>query len=74
MSWAYRISMQMKLFIALFPLLLALVWFAGSGIVSRINTEQQMNTIGQLTTSPALRASVVSWHRFMPGKASPCRC
>ncbi|MDL3076193.1 hypothetical protein QR098_23975, partial [Salmonella enterica] len=60
MSWAYRISMQMKLFIALFPLLLALVWFAGSGIVSRINTEQQMNTIGQLTTSPALRASVVS--------------
>ncbi|WP_176209325.1 hypothetical protein [Salmonella enterica] len=42
MSWAYRISMQMKLFIALFPLLLALVWFAGSGIVSRINTEQQM--------------------------------
>ncbi|MDL2706927.1 hypothetical protein QR213_23025, partial [Salmonella enterica] len=45
---------------ALFPLLLALVWFAGSGIVSRINTEQQMNTIGQLTTSPALRASVVS--------------
>ncbi|VXG77155.1 hypothetical protein [Salmonella enterica] len=44
MSWAYRISMQMKLFIALFPLLLALVWFAGSGIVSRINTEPANQT------------------------------
>jgi len=50
MSWIYRISMKMKLFIALFPLLLAVIWFAGSGMVSRIDTEQQMNTIGQLTT------------------------
>ncbi|EAA9588939.1 HAMP domain-containing protein [Salmonella enterica] len=59
MSWGYRISMQMKLFIALFPLLLALVWFAGSGIVSRINTEQQMNTIGQLTTLARSAGDVV---------------
>ncbi|WP_411904566.1 nitrate- and nitrite sensing domain-containing protein, partial [Salmonella enterica] len=31
------------------PCTLALGWVAGSGIVRRINTEQQMNTIGQLT-------------------------
>lgn len=49
MSWIYRISMKMKLFIALFPLLLALIWFAGSGMLSRIGTEKQMDTIGQLT-------------------------
>lgn len=49
MSWIYRISMKIKLFIALFPLLLALIWFAGSGMLSRIGTEKQMDTIGQLT-------------------------
>ncbi|MFV8870747.1 methyl-accepting chemotaxis protein [Serratia fonticola] len=45
----YRISMRMKLFIALFPLLLALCWFAGSGMKTRINTERQMDVIVQLT-------------------------
>jgi hypothetical protein len=50
MSWIYRISMRMKLFIALFPLLLALIWFVCSGMLSRIGTERQMDTIGQLTT------------------------
>ena len=59
MSWIYRISMKMKLFIALFPLLLALIWFAGSGMVSRIDTEQQMNTIGQLTTLARSAGDVV---------------
>jgi methyl-accepting chemotaxis protein len=49
MSWIYRIPMRMKLFIALFPLLLAVIWFAGSGMLSRIGTERQMDTIGQLT-------------------------
>jgi methyl-accepting chemotaxis protein len=39
----------MKLFIALFPLLLALCWFAGSGMNTRINTERQMDVIVQLT-------------------------
>ena len=59
MSWIYRISMKMKLFIALFPLLLALLWFAGSGMLSRIDTEQQMNTIGQLTTLARSAGDVV---------------
>lgn len=45
----YRISMRMKLFIALFPLLLALCWFAGSGMKTRIHTERQMDVIVQLT-------------------------
>lgn len=45
----YRISMRMKLFIALFPLLLALCWFAGSGMKTRIHTERQMDAIVQLT-------------------------
>lgn len=45
----YRISMRMKLCIALFPLLLALCWFAGSGMKTRINTERQMDVIVQLT-------------------------
>ncbi|VXG77527.1 Methyl-accepting chemotaxis protein CDS [Salmonella enterica subsp. enterica serovar Derby] len=36
-----------------------MVWFAGSGIVSRINTEQQMNTIGQLTTLARSAGDVV---------------
>lgn len=45
----YRISMRMKLFIALFPLLLALCWFAGSGMKTRINIERQMDVIVQLT-------------------------
>lgn len=49
MSWIYRISMKTKLFIALMPLLLAMLWLAGSGMISRINNEQQMNTIGELT-------------------------
>ncbi|MBV8875959.1 MAG: nitrate- and nitrite sensing domain-containing protein [Metakosakonia sp.] len=59
MSWIYRISMRMKLFIALFPLLLALIWFAGSGMLSRIGTERQMDTIGQLTTLARSAGDVV---------------
>lgn len=59
MSWIYRISMRMKLFIALFPLLLAVIWFAGSGMLSRIGTERQMNTIGQLTTLARSAGDVV---------------
>ncbi|MGR5945756.1 methyl-accepting chemotaxis protein [Enterobacter sp. C4G1] len=49
MLWICRISMKVKLFIALMPLLLAMFWLAGSGMISRINIEQQMNTIGELT-------------------------
>lgn len=59
MSWIYRISIRMKLFIALFPLLLALIWFAGSGMLSRIGTERQMDTIGQLTTLARSTGDVV---------------
>lgn len=59
MSWIYRISMRIKLFIALFPLLLALIWFAGSGMLSRIGTERQMDTIGQLTTLARSTGDVV---------------
>lgn len=59
MSWIYRIPMRMKLFIALFPLLLAVIWFAGSGMLSRIGTERQMNTIGQLTTLARSAGDVV---------------
>ncbi|AUU92192.1 chemotaxis protein [Enterobacteriaceae bacterium ENNIH3] len=59
MSWIYRISMRMKLFIALFPLLLALIWFDGSGMLSRIGTERQMDTIGQLTTLARSTGDVV---------------
>ena len=51
--------MRMKLFIALFPLLLAVIWFAGSGMLSRIGTERQMNTIGQLTTLARSAGDVV---------------
>ena len=50
MSWIYRISMKMKILIALLPLLIALCWFSASGMFNRIDTERQMNTIGQLTT------------------------
>jgi len=49
----------MKLFIALFPLLLALIWFSGSGMLSRIGTERQMDTIGQLTTLARSTGDVV---------------
>lgn len=59
MSWIYHISMKTKLFIALLPLLLALAWFAGSGMVSRIATEQQMNTISQLTSLTRSAGDVV---------------
>jgi methyl-accepting chemotaxis protein len=59
MSWIYRIPMRMKLFIALFPLLLAVIWFAGSGMLSRIGTERQMDTIGQLTTLARSAGDVV---------------
>ncbi|HAU8267021.1 TPA: HAMP domain-containing protein [Kluyvera intermedia] len=59
MSWIYRIPMRMKLFIALFPLLLAVIWFAGSGMLSRIGTERQMETIGQLTTFARSAGDVV---------------
>ncbi|WP_130100047.1 methyl-accepting chemotaxis protein [Siccibacter turicensis] len=59
MLWIYRISMKMKLFLALLPLLLALCWFAGSGIVSRIHTEQQMTTISQLTALARSAGNVV---------------
>jgi hypothetical protein len=41
------------------PLLLALIWFAGSGMLSRIGTERQMDTIGQLTTLARSTGDVV---------------
>ncbi len=50
MSWIYRISMKAKMIIALLPIMLALCWFAFSGINTRLEAEQQMNTIGQLTS------------------------
>lgn len=50
MKWMYRISIKMKLLIALMPPLLALCWFAGSEAITRIQVEQQMNNIGRLAT------------------------
>jgi len=53
MSWIYRISMKMKLFIALLPLLLALIWLGGSGIAERIAAERQMDNMATLTSKRA---------------------
>lgn len=49
MSWIYRFSMKAKLLLALLPLLFALIWLATSGILSRVETGQQMRTIISLT-------------------------
>lgn len=49
MLWIYRISMKMKLFIALLPLLAALMWLGGSGIVERIAAQRQMENMSTLT-------------------------
>lgn len=49
MLWIYRISMKMKLFIALLPLLLALLWLGGSGIAERIAAQRQMENMATLT-------------------------
>ena len=51
--------MKMKLIIALQPLLLALCWFAGSGIWTRIETERQMENIAQLTALARSAGNVV---------------
>ncbi|MEB6335783.1 methyl-accepting chemotaxis protein [Serratia rhizosphaerae] len=48
MSWMNHISMKMKLFVALLPMLLALCWFVGSGMVTRMETQLQMDNLGQL--------------------------
>jgi methyl-accepting chemotaxis protein len=50
MSFIYRISMKAKMLIALLPLMLALCWFASSGIKTRVEVEQSMNTIVKLTS------------------------
>ncbi len=49
MSWIYRISMKTKLAIALLPLLIALLWLAGAGMLARIDTERQMRNIEEVT-------------------------
>ncbi|ELY2507969.1 nitrate- and nitrite sensing domain-containing protein [Cronobacter sakazakii] len=49
MSWIYRLSMKTKLAIALLPLLIALLWLAGAGMLSRIDTEQQMRNVEEVT-------------------------
>ncbi|MGK3361162.1 methyl-accepting chemotaxis protein [Citrobacter portucalensis] len=59
MWWVYRMPMKMKLIIALQPLLLALCWFAGSGILTRIETERQMENIAQLTALAHSAGNVV---------------
>jgi len=59
MWWVYRMPMKMKLIIALQPLLLALCWFAGSGILARIETERQMENIAQLTALARSAGNVV---------------
>ncbi|EMX2131950.1 nitrate- and nitrite sensing domain-containing protein [Citrobacter werkmanii] len=59
MWWVYRMPMKMKLIIALQPLLLALCWFAGSGIWTRIETERQMENIAQLTALARSAGNVV---------------
>lgn len=59
MWWIYRMPMKMKLIIALQPLLLALCWFAGSGILTRIETERQMENIAQLTALARSAGNVV---------------
>ncbi|QHA86124.1 methyl-accepting chemotaxis protein [Serratia rhizosphaerae] len=48
MSWMNHISMKMKLFVALLPMLLALCWFVGSGMVTRMEMQRQMDNLGQL--------------------------
>ncbi|HHG9064237.1 TPA: methyl-accepting chemotaxis protein [Citrobacter freundii] len=59
MWWIYRMPMKMKLIIALQPLLLALCWLAGSGILARIETERQMENIAQLTALARSAGNVV---------------
>ncbi|MBJ9292897.1 nitrate- and nitrite sensing domain-containing protein [Citrobacter werkmanii] len=59
MWWIYRMPMKMKLIIALQPLLLALCWLAGSGILTRIETERQMENIAQLTALARSAGNVV---------------
>jgi len=49
MRWIYRVSIKIKLFLALTPLLLVLIWFTTSGMIGRMDTEQQMKTIEQIT-------------------------
>ncbi|PQX93224.1 chemotaxis protein [Cronobacter sakazakii] len=49
MSWIYRLSMKTKLAIALLPLLIALLWLAGAGMLSRIDTERQMRNVEEVT-------------------------
>lgn len=36
MRWIYRLSMKLKLLLALFPLLFALIGLASNGILSRL--------------------------------------
>ena len=48
MLWIYRISMKRKLFIALSPLLIALLWFSGNGYMARLAIQQQMATVTEL--------------------------
>ncbi|WP_313276634.1 methyl-accepting chemotaxis protein [Kosakonia cowanii] len=59
MKWIYRISMKSKLLLALLPLLFALIWLAASGIMSRVETGQQMHTIISLTTLAKEAGSVI---------------
>lgn len=59
MLWIYRISMKMKLFIALLPLLLALLWLGGSGIAERIAVEKQMENMATLTALAIKSGEVV---------------
>lgn len=59
MKWIYRISMKSKLLLALLPLLFALIWLAASGIMSRVETGQQMHTIISLTSLAKEAGSVI---------------
>ncbi|KDE34447.1 chemotaxis protein [Kosakonia radicincitans UMEnt01/12] len=59
MRWIYRLSMKLKLLLALFPLLFALIGLASNGILSRLETGQQMRTIMNLTLLAKYAGSVI---------------
>ncbi|WP_039054664.1 methyl-accepting chemotaxis protein [Enterobacter sp. Bisph1] len=59
MRWIYRLSMKLKLALALLPLLFALIWLASSGILARVETGQQMGTIITLTDLAKNAGSVI---------------
>ncbi|SCC38125.1 methyl-accepting chemotaxis protein [Kosakonia oryziphila] len=59
MRWIYRLSMKLKLLLALLPLLFALIGLASNGILNRLETGQQMRTIMNLTLLAKYAGNVI---------------